>query len=184
MAEKDSTQESKGYRWPQDSSKQKIVPTSEISNGPPTIFKEKIVPIVDFSDGKILNPSNTQLGESQILDSSYVFDQIATGDQLVLNESNLEIDCQMYFGRTGSKRDMITYLDDNLENSGYNRDGLYLGFESLDNELEADFPILPFSEKSNYKMGDNRDFMDLEGYLGGNEDTKRRNSSNSLIGGY
>lgn len=141
MAEKDSTQESKGYRWPRDSSKQKIVPTSEISNGPTTIFKEKIVPIADFSDGKILNLSNTQIGESQILESSYVFDQIATGDQLVLNESNLEIDCQMYFGRTGSKRDMITYLDDNLENSGYNRDGLYLGFESLDNELEADFPM-------------------------------------------
>ena len=142
--------------------------------------------LLDYSENKNYMNGNLGQGDSQILEPSCVFDDIGGNFRRHMPD-NLETDCQMYFGPRSGKNDNIQYFDGNMEDSQINRDPLYLGFENIDADLSLDFPNLPFSEKSNYKMaggvGD-RDFMDLDGFLGGGDDEPRRGSSHSLIGGY
>lgn len=191
VQEKDSAQDPKGYRWPLVSTRKKSFMTTEIASEmtfkneseKPTAFKDNRQQVLGYSDNKILDPSAGPLGESHIHEGSFTFEEIVETDQINLIEGNLDIDPQIYFGRTSSKTDN-PYFDSNLDGGNFNREAVYLGLEAIDGELEAEFPILPFDEKNDFNIGDGRDFMDLEGYMGDNEDHKRRNSSNSLIGGY
>ena len=191
VLEKDSAQDQKDYRWPLVSTRKKSYMTTEIASEmtfkneseKPTAFKDNRQQILGYSDNKIMESSAGPLGEPHIHESSFTFEECVETDQMNLNEANLEIDCGTYFGRTSSKID-IPYFDHTLDNGNYNRDAVYLGLEAIDGELEAEFPILPFGEKNDFNIGDGCDFMDLEGYMGENEENKRRNSSNSLIGGY